>query len=98
MKVIKNFIGGQFYDAFSNNFLDNVTPSSGLVYGTIPDSDEEDVALAVTAAKNAFPLWSQTSLDLKFQILNRISDLINENLEALALAESIDNGKPSLNK
>ena len=98
MKVIKNFIGGQFYDAVSNNFLDNVTPSSGLVYGTIPDSDEEDVALAVTAAKNAFPLWSQTSLDLKFQILNRISDLINENLEALALAESIDNGKPSLNK
>ena len=94
MKVIKNFIGGQFYDAVSNNFLDNVTPSSGLVYGTIPDSDEEDVALAVTAAKNAFPLWSQTSLDLKFQILNRISDLINENLEALALAESIDNGKP----
>ena len=94
MKVIKNFIGGQFYDAVSNNFLDNVTPSSGLVYGTIPDSDEEDVALAVTAAKNAFPLWSQTSLDIKFQILNRISDLINENLEALALAESIDNGKP----
>ena len=94
MKVIKNFIGGQFYGAVSNNFLDNVTPSSGLVYGTIPDSDEEDVALAVTAAKNAFPLWSQTSLDLKFQILNRISDLINENLEALALAESIDNGKP----
>ena len=94
MKVIKNFIGGQFYDAVSNNFLDNVTPSSGLVYGTIPDSDEEDVALAVTAAKNAFPLWSQTSLDIKFQILNRISDLIKENLEALALAESIDNGKP----
>lgn len=36
----------------------------------------------------------QTSLDIKFQILNRISDLIKENLEALALAESIDNGKP----
>ena len=94
MKVIKNFIAGKFCDAVSNTYLDNVNPATGLVYGTIPDSDLEDVELAVAAAQKAFPSWSLTSLDTRFQILNRISELINENLEDLALAESIDNGKP----
>jgi aminomuconate-semialdehyde/2-hydroxymuconate-6-semialdehyde dehydrogenase len=53
-----------------------------------------DVDAAVKAAKNAFPAWSTTPAEEKFKILNRIAELIDENLDALALAETNDNGKP----
>ncbi|HTH51485.1 MAG TPA: aldehyde dehydrogenase, partial [Pyrinomonadaceae bacterium] len=59
----------------------------------IPDSDERDVDAAVAAAKAAFPAWSATPAEERFEILMRIVALIEENLEDLALAESIDNGK-----
>src|SRR6185295_2702176 len=47
-----------------------------------------------SAAKKAFPLWSQTPVEKRFEVLNRIADLIDANHEALALAETTDNGKP----
>lgn len=59
-----------------------------------PDSDQEDVALACAAAKAAFPAWSRTSLEERYRILIRISELIDHHLEELAEAESRDNGKP----
>src|SRR5690606_32684851 len=59
-----------------------------------PASDIRDVDEAVGAAKAAFPAWSATSAEEKFKILNRIAELIDQNIEALALAETNDNGKP----
>jgi aminomuconate-semialdehyde/2-hydroxymuconate-6-semialdehyde dehydrogenase len=64
------------------------------VYGQIPDSNEKDIEAAVNAAKKAFPSWSITSVGERFKILNRIAELIEENLAELALAETNDNGKP----
>jgi aminomuconate-semialdehyde/2-hydroxymuconate-6-semialdehyde dehydrogenase len=64
------------------------------VIGLIPESNEKDVTEAVAAAKKAFPLWSVTPLEKRFQVLNRIAELIDANLDALALAETTDNGKP----
>jgi aminomuconate-semialdehyde/2-hydroxymuconate-6-semialdehyde dehydrogenase len=52
------------------------------------------VDLAVLAAKNAFPAWSVTPAEERFRILNRIAQIVDENLDALALAETNDNGKP----
>lgn len=92
--AIQNYIGGEFKDPISGAFFDNIEPATGKAYGEIPDSGKEDIDAAVEAAKAAFPAWSKTSLDERFSIMQRISSLIEENLEMLAKAESIDNGKP----
>jgi len=60
----------------------------------IPDSNEKDIAVAVTAAKRAFPTWSVTPAEERFKILNRIATIIDEHLDELALAETTDTGKP----
>lgn len=91
---IQNFIGGEFKVAHSGNYIDDINPATGELIGQIPDSNERDVNEAVSAAKKAFPSWSVTSLDTRFKILNRIAELIDANLDALALAETTDNGKP----
>ena len=74
--------------------MDNIDPATGAVMGTIPASNEKDVAEAVKAAEIAFPAWSLTPPGKRFAILNKLADLIDENLEELALAETTDNGKP----
>lgn len=91
---LENFIGGNFIGPLSGNFIDNYNPATGEVSGKIPDSNEQDVAVAVLAAQKAFAGWSVTPLEKRFEILNRIAELIDENKELFALAESNDNGKP----
>lgn len=93
-QYIQNYIGGEFCEPRHKQYFDNVNPATGEVYGQIPRSDADDVADAVQAARKAFPAWSTTPLETRFRLLNRIADLIDEHLEALALAETTDNGKP----
>lgn len=78
----------------SGKFIDNINPATGEVYGQIPDSNEKDTEAAVHAAQKAFPKWSVTPVEERFRILNRIAELIDVNLDELALAETNDNGKP----
>ncbi len=94
MKKIKNYINGAFTNPIQNKWIDNYNPSTGKVYSQIPNSSQEDVELAYQAAANAFPKWSNTTIDNRSKIINKIASLIEENLDKLALAESIDNGKP----
>ena len=94
MKKILNLINGQLVAPASNTYIDNYDPSTGNVYSLIPDSDEHDVEQAVTAAKNAFPTWRDMPKEKRSAILIKLSDLIQRDLDKLALAESIDNGKP----
>jgi len=91
---LENFIGGNFIAPISSNYLDNVNPAIAEVYGQIPNSNAADVDAAVKAAQKALPEWSIAPTEKRFSILNRIADLIDENFEALALAETDDNGKP----
>lgn len=93
-KYIKNYINGNLMPAISGKYLDNYNPATGKVYSQIPDSDARDVELAVKAAKAAFPEWSKCTPNKRFRILMRIADIIEQNLEAFAKAESMDNGKP----
>jgi aminomuconate-semialdehyde/2-hydroxymuconate-6-semialdehyde dehydrogenase len=94
MIQIKNYINGQLIEPVSKSYLDNYNPANGKVYSFIPDSDENDVELAYIAAKNAFKEWSITSKEKRSEYLLKISSLIEKKLDKLALAESIDNGKP----
>ena len=91
---LENYIGGNLIGPLSGKFIDNVNPATGEVVGQIPDSNEKDVEVAVHAAQKAFPSWSVTPVETRFKILNRIAELIEENLDELALAETNDNGKP----
>ncbi|RYE25503.1 MAG: aldehyde dehydrogenase, partial [Sphingobacteriales bacterium] len=78
----------------NGKYIDNINPATGEVYSQTPDSDLQDIEEAVGAAKAAFPNWSTTPAEERFKILNRIAELIDHNLDALALAETNDNGKP----
>lgn len=94
MDKILNYIDGELKSAESDEYLEVMDPSLGEVYAYVAKSGVQDVDLAVEAAKNAFPGWSNLSNDIRQKYLIKIADLIDENLESLALAESVDNGKP----
>ena len=94
MRKLENYIGGELRAPASNEYLNNFNPATGEVYSLIPDSDERDIERAVEAAKKAFPVWSRMSAETRHDFLIKISNLIERDLDALAEAESIDNGKP----
>lgn len=94
MKKIANFVDGQMVPPVSGHYLDNVEPATGQVYSAIPDSDTQDVEQAVLAANRAFPMWAELEARQRAAYLFRLAELIEQNLDKLAQAESIDNGKP----
>lgn len=93
-KYIKNYIDGALVPATSGNYLDNLNPSIGKVYSSLADSDRVDVERAVEAAERAFPAWSSADVQKRFRIMLRIADIIEQNLDSFARAETIDSGKP----
>ncbi len=94
MLKIENYIGGELVAPIDNAYIDNYNPSKGEVYSLIPNSQKEDVERAVNAASAAFPEWSKMEKNKRSQVLVRLADLIDENLDELAKAEAMDNGKP----
>ncbi len=94
MLVLKNLINNNLEDPISKEWIDNINPSNGSIYGKIPNSSVDDVNTACAFAKKAFENWSVTSVNKRSEILIKIADLIEENLDTLAKAESIDSGKP----
>lgn len=94
MQKIQNYINGELVAPASGNYLDNYEPAVGKVYSQIPDSDISDVENAVASAKAAFENWSNTPAVKRAEVMNKIAELIDANLDSLALAESKDNGKP----
>ncbi|XP_073252148.1 2-aminomuconic semialdehyde dehydrogenase-like [Porites lutea] len=94
MLMLENFINGQFVPC--KNHIDSYDPSTGKVYCKVPDSDQEEVDMAVKAARDAFESWSKTPPELRAKIMRKIADLIESKLDEFAEAESRDQGKPVL--
>jgi aminomuconate-semialdehyde/2-hydroxymuconate-6-semialdehyde dehydrogenase len=94
MITLSNYINGQLVPPASGNYIDNFDPSRGIVFSKVPDSDEKDVEAAVEAAKAAFDSWSTLGNEKRHDYLMKIVAAIETNLEKLAAAESLDNGKP----
>jgi aminomuconate-semialdehyde/2-hydroxymuconate-6-semialdehyde dehydrogenase len=92
--IIENFIDGQYQAPINNNYLDNIEPATGLVYGKIPNSNGADVEQAVAAAERALPAWRALGLEERAGYLMAIAQEIENQLEPLAFAEATDNGKP----
>ncbi|MCB1994979.1 MAG: aldehyde dehydrogenase family protein, partial [Rhodoferax sp.] len=89
-----NFIGGRFVPPVAGRYFDVVTPISGKVYTKAARSDADDVERALDAAHAAAPAWAATPPATRANILLKIADRIDQHLEKLAYAETVDNGKP----
>ena len=94
MEKILNYIDGKFLEASGGGFIDNVNPALGETYSLIPDSDERDIQLAVSAAQRAFPSWSKTSVGERVKVLKALAQAVESDLDNLSRIETIDTGKP----
>ena len=89
-----NFIGGEFVPPSKGQYFENPSPVNGQPFTEIARSTADDVELALDAAHGAKLAWGRTSVTERANILNKIADRIEANLESLAIAETWDNGKP----
>ncbi|MEQ1639087.1 MAG: aldehyde dehydrogenase family protein [Methylococcales bacterium] len=89
-----NFIGGNWVAPVKGEYFDNLSPVNGEVFCQIPRSSAEDIELALDAAHAAREAWGKTSVTARSNILLKIADRLEANLEILAIAETWDNGKP----
>jgi aminomuconate-semialdehyde/2-hydroxymuconate-6-semialdehyde dehydrogenase len=94
MLRLQNYIGGELRPAAAGGWLPVHDPSRGVVHAEAPDSDADDVELAVQAAGRAFDAWTALGREGRSRALLRVADLIERDLEAFSSAESKDNGKP----
>lgn len=90
----QNYIGGGWVEPVKGQYFENVTPITGKPFCEIPRSTVEDIEKALDAAHGAKAAWGKTSTTTRANILNKIADRMEQNLEMLAVAETWDNGKP----
>jgi aldehyde dehydrogenase len=89
-----NFIGGKWVAPVRGQYFDNISPVTGKPICQIARGTAEDIELALDAAHKAKDAWGRTSPAERSKVLNRIADVIEANLDVLALVETLDNGKP----
>ncbi len=89
-----NWIGGQFVPPAKGQYFENPSPVTGETFCEIARGTADDIELALDAAHGAAPAWGRTSAAERGNILNKIADRMEANLEALAVAETWENGKP----
>ena len=89
-----NYIGGEYVPPSSGLYFENVTPVNGQVFCEVARGNAADVELALDAAHNAADAWGRATVTERSNILLKIADRMEANLEALAVAETWDNGKP----
>jgi aldehyde dehydrogenase len=90
----ENFIGGQWVPPTKGQYFEALSPVNGQPFCEVARSTDADIEKALDAAHAAAPAWGKTSVAERSVILNKIADVIEANLENIALAESWDNGKP----
>jgi aldehyde dehydrogenase len=89
-----NFIGGDWVPPMKGEYFADITPITGQPICEVARSTAEDIENALDAAHAAANAWALTSVATRAGILNKIADRMEANLDALALAETLDNGKP----
>src|SRR6202042_3288312 len=89
-----NYIGGEWVAPISGAYFENVTPVTGQTICEIPRSNAADIDRALDAAHAAKAAWGKTSTTERGKMLEKIAQIIDDNLEMLATVETWDNGKP----
>ena len=93
-KKYDNFINGEWVAPVDGEYFDNSSPIDGKVFCQVARSKEADVEVALDAAHAAKEAWGKTSVTERSNMLLKLADGIEANLEAIAIAESYENGKP----
>lgn len=94
MKKIENYINGELQPPINGNYIDNFEPATGNIYSQTPESDSQDLELAVSSAEAAKADWGNLSSEERSKLLMKLAGAIEAASEELAKAEAIDNGKP----
>lgn len=89
----ENYIGGEWVKPVNGEYFDNISPVNGKPFCKIPRSSAADIELALDAAHKAKDAWGKTSVAERSNIMLKIADVLEQNLEMLAVAETWDNGK-----
>jgi len=89
-----NYIGGKFVPPADGEYFDDISPVDGKAFTKCARSNEKDIEMALDAAHKAAPEWNRSSAAERASVLNKMADIIEDNLEFLARVETIDNGKP----
>ncbi|EGD44977.1 aldehyde dehydrogenase [Nocardioidaceae bacterium Broad-1] len=89
-----HYIGGQWVDPVKGAYFENISPVNGKPFTEIARGTAEDIEAALDAAHAAAPAWGKTSTTERANILLKIADVMEENLTAIAVAETWENGKP----
>ncbi|MFK5984772.1 MAG: aldehyde dehydrogenase family protein [Pseudomonadota bacterium] len=89
----ENFIGGKWVAPVDGEYFENISPISGEVINSVARSTSKDIDLAVEAAWDAATAWGKTSVTERSNMLLKIADVMEQNLDAIATAEACDNGK-----
>ncbi|MEU5612752.1 aldehyde dehydrogenase [Streptomyces sparsogenes] len=89
-----NFIGGDWVAPVEGRYFENTTPVTGKTFCEVARSSAADIELALDAAHAAAPRWGRTSTTERANILNKIADRLEENLQKIAVVETWENGKP----
>jgi len=89
-----HFIGGQWVAPESGEYFDNISPIDGMAFTQAARGNAKDIDKAIDAAHKAFATWSKTSVTERSNMLLKIAQIVEDNLEYLAVIETIDNGKP----
>ncbi|WP_290684933.1 MULTISPECIES: aldehyde dehydrogenase [unclassified Haematobacter] len=93
-KRYENYIGGEWVAPKSGRYMENISPMTGKVVCEVARSDGKDIEAALDAAHKAKDAWGRTSPTERSNILLKIADRIEQNVETIATAETWDNGKP----
>ena len=89
-----NYINGKFVEPLSGKYFDNPSPISNETICSVARSNDKDVEAALDAAHEAFKTWGKTDITTRSNIMMKIADVLEKNLNLLATAECLDNGKP----
>jgi aldehyde dehydrogenase len=89
-----HWIGGEYVPPSSGEYFENPSPVTGRTFTEVARGSADDIERALDAAHGAAPAWGRTSVTERANVLNKIADRIEANLEKLAVAESWENGKP----
>ncbi|MFT3980695.1 MAG: aldehyde dehydrogenase family protein [Ferruginibacter sp.] len=89
-----HYINGAFTEPSSGEYFDNISPIDGKVFTKAARGNAKDIDLAIDAATEAFKTWSKTPAATRSNILLKIAQVIEDNLNYLAAVETVDNGKP----
>jgi len=90
----ENWIGGEWVAPVKGQYFEDISPVNGKPFTEVARGTAEDIDLALDAAHKAAPAWGKTSAAERAAVLNKIADIIDANVELLAVAETWDNGKP----